>query len=43
MILNPLETVLTSAPWWLVIAFGALLAWYVSGRRPAIVAAVCLA
>jgi glycine betaine/proline transport system permease protein len=43
VVLNPLETILTSAPWWLVIAFAAVLAWYVSGRRPAIVAAVCLA
>jgi glycine betaine/proline transport system permease protein len=42
VVLNPLEAVLTTAPFWLVIAFAALVAWYVSGRRPAIVAAVCL-
>ena len=41
-VLNPLESLLTDAPWWLVIAVVALVAWYVSGRRPAIVAAVCL-
>ena len=42
VVLNPLETVLTAAPWWLVIAVVALIAWYVSGRRAAIVASVCL-
>jgi glycine betaine/proline transport system permease protein len=42
LILNPLETILTSAPAWLVIGVTALIAWFVSGRRPAIVASVCL-
>lgn len=42
LVLNPLETVLTAAPWWLVVASIALVAWAVSGRRAAIVATVCL-
>ena len=42
VILNPLETFLTTSPWWLVIAMTALIAWFVSGRRPAITATVCL-
>ncbi|HEY7132486.1 MAG TPA: ABC transporter permease subunit [Candidatus Limnocylindrales bacterium] len=42
VVLNPLETLLTAAPWWLVVAVVALVAWYVSGRRPAIVASICL-
>ncbi len=42
LVLNPLEGLLTSAPWWLVVAVIALIAWAVSGRRPAIVAAICL-
>ena len=41
--INPLQGFLTSAPWWLVIAIVGLIAWAVSGRRPAIVAAICLA
>jgi glycine betaine/proline transport system permease protein len=40
--LNPFESVLTSSPWWLVVAFTFGLASIVSGIRPAIVAAVCL-
>lgn len=42
-VLNPLETVLTSAPWWLVIAAVLLAAWYLSGLRAALIAAACLA
>ena len=41
-ILNPLQGVLTSAPWLLVVGVVFGLAWYVSGLRPGIVAAVCL-
>ncbi len=41
-VLNPLETVLTTAPWWLVVAVVVLVAWYVSGRRASITAGVCL-
>lgn len=42
LVLNPLETVLTAAPWWLAVASVALVAWAVSGRRAAIVVTVCL-
>ena len=42
LILNPLETVLTAAPWWLVVTSIALVAWAISGRRAAIVATACL-
>jgi glycine betaine/proline transport system permease protein len=41
-VLNPIETVLTAAPWWLVFVVAIGLAWILSGIRPAIVAAVCL-
>ena len=41
-VINPLEGFLLSAPWWLVIAIVALIAATVSGRRPAIVATICL-
>ena len=41
-VLNTLQGILTSAPWWLVTAvvFGG--AWYISGRRAATIAAACL-
>ena len=42
-ILNPLDTILLDAPWWLVAAATVGLAWFLSGRRPAVIAAVCLA
>ena len=42
VVLNPLEGLLTSTPWWLMVAVVALIAWSVSGRRPAIVASICL-
>ncbi|MFD2355019.1 ABC transporter permease [Nonomuraea ferruginea] len=41
-LLNPLETVFTTAPWWLVAAAVLLVAWRVSGVRPALTALVCL-
>jgi glycine betaine/proline transport system permease protein len=41
-ILNPLETILTEAPFWLVIATVAGVTALVTGIRPAIVGAVCL-
>ncbi len=41
-VLNPLETVLTDSPWWLVVAVVVVIAWYLSGRRAAIIAAICL-
>jgi glycine betaine/proline transport system permease protein len=37
LLLNPLETVLTTSPWWLVAAVAAGIALIVSGRRAAIV------
>ncbi len=40
--LNPLETVLTQAPWWLVIAVAGLVARAVSGLRAAVVVVVSL-
>jgi glycine betaine/proline transport system permease protein len=43
LVLNPLEGVLTSSPWWLVVAVVAVIAWYLSGRRASISAAICLA
>jgi glycine betaine/proline transport system permease protein len=42
-VLNPLETVLTTAPWWLVVAAVMLAAWYISGRRASVTAGICLA
>lgn len=42
LVLNPLESVLTSSPWWLVVAVVAVIAWYLSGRRASISAAICL-
>jgi glycine betaine/proline transport system permease protein len=42
VVINPLEGFLKSSPWWLLIAIVALIAWTISGRRPAIIAAVCL-
>jgi glycine betaine/proline transport system permease protein len=41
-VLNPIDTVLTDAPWWLVVVVAVGLAWFISGRRPAITAAICL-
>ncbi|HEY8438872.1 MAG TPA: ABC transporter permease subunit [Candidatus Limnocylindrales bacterium] len=41
-VLNPLETVLTAAPWWLVFVVAVGMAWILSGVRPAVVAGVCL-
>jgi len=43
LVLNPMESVLTTAPWWLVVGSITTLAWYVSGRRAAIVVATCFA
>jgi glycine betaine/proline transport system permease protein len=41
-ILNPLQGVMTSAPWWLVVGVVFGIALIVSGLRPAVTAAVCL-
>jgi glycine betaine/proline transport system permease protein len=43
LVLNPLEGVLTSSPWWLVVAVVMVIAWYLSGRRASIAAGICLA
>ena len=42
LILNPLETVLTTSPWWLVIGLVSCVAGLVSGWRAATTAAICL-
>jgi glycine betaine/proline transport system permease protein len=42
LLINPLEDLLTSAPWWLIAAAALLLAWWVSGVRPALTALGCL-
>ena len=42
LVINPLESFLTSSPWWLLIGIVALIAWSVSGRGPAITSAICL-
>ena len=42
VVLNPLEAVLTTGPWWLVAGVMTLTAWAYSGRRPAIVVAISL-
>ncbi len=42
LFLNPLQAVLTSAPWWLVLAAVAGIAFVVSGRRAASVVIACL-
>ncbi|GAA3135245.1 ABC transporter permease [Nonomuraea salmonea] len=41
-LLNPLESLLTAAPWWLVALAVLSLAWRVSGTRPALIALACL-
>ncbi|MEO3871954.1 ABC transporter permease subunit [Nonomuraea sp. B12E4] len=41
-LLNPLESLLTSAPWWLVALAVLTVAWRVSGVRPALTALGCL-
>ena len=41
-LINPIQGVLTSAPWWLVLAVTVGTAWLVSGPRPAIVAGISL-
>ncbi|MEV4801122.1 ABC transporter permease subunit [Nonomuraea sp. NPDC049421] len=41
-LLNPLESLLTAAPWWLVALAVLSLAWRVSGTRPALVSLACL-
>ena len=42
VLINPLETILTSSPWWLVTGVIVGIAWLISGRRSATIAAVCI-
>lgn len=42
-LLNPLQSLLTAAPWFLVVALVFAAAWRISGPRPAVIAAGCLA
>jgi glycine betaine/proline transport system permease protein len=42
LILNPLEKFLTEAPWWWMVGVVAVVGWYVSGVRAAIIGGVCL-
>ena len=42
VLINPLESILTSAPWWLVMGVIVSIAWWISGLRSAMIAAVCL-
>ena len=41
-VLNPLESVMTSTPWWLAVGVVMLVAWYISGRRASVTAGICL-
>jgi glycine betaine/proline transport system permease protein len=41
-ILNPIETVLTSSPFWLLMAAAGIVGWAISGLRAGVVAVVCL-
>lgn len=41
-VLNPLEGVLTDAPWWLVVGAVLAIGWAISGRRAAVISSVCL-
>ena len=41
-LLNPVQYVLTTAPWWLVVGATFGIAWIISGVRAAITATVCL-
>ncbi|HYO43781.1 MAG TPA: ABC transporter permease subunit [Candidatus Limnocylindrales bacterium] len=43
VVLNPLETILTDAPFWLTVGLGTLIAYAVSGRRAAIVVFLSMA
>jgi glycine betaine/proline transport system permease protein len=41
-IINPMQTVFTTAPFWLVLGFAGGLAWLASGLRAAVVTVLCL-
>ncbi len=40
-LINPIQGFLTESPWWLVIALVVGIAFFVGGRRPAIIAGLC--
>ncbi|MFG2001162.1 ABC transporter permease [Spirillospora sp. NPDC048911] len=42
VLLNPLQELLTTSPWWLIVAAVMALAWRISGTVPALVAGGCL-
>lgn len=42
VLINPIETFLTTSPWWLIIALVVGVALLISGRRQAVLAAICL-
>lgn len=42
-LINPMESILTTAPWWLLVLVVGGTALFISGRRSAVTAAVCLA
>lgn len=42
LLINPLQTLLTTAPWWLVMAAIIGIAWWISGLRSAAIAGACL-
>jgi glycine betaine/proline transport system permease protein len=42
LVINPIQTVLTSAPWWLVVALVVGIGLLTAGLRPAIIAGLCL-
>lgn len=41
-LLNPLQTILTESPFWLVIALAVGIAWIISGRRAALTVAIAM-
>jgi glycine betaine/proline transport system permease protein len=42
VLINPIQGFLTDAPWWLIVLLVVGVALYVGGRRPAIIAGICL-
>jgi glycine betaine/proline transport system permease protein len=41
-LINPIQEVLTTAPWWLVVGSIVVIALFVGGTRPALAAGICL-
>jgi glycine betaine/proline transport system permease protein len=42
LVINPIQTVLTSAPWWLIVGVVVGVALLTAGPRPALIAGICL-